>query len=167
MDLFAFVAHISWWLLVLTMIIRPLNDLINDGMTNLIMKYRGYLGVTAGVAAIVHLGLFLYSQNSPVEYLLTGAWDFNNVCAWGMIALILLVPIMILSCGRCKDWFKKHIKIVQGVVYTIFVFTAIHIALIEDQRWFGLVPFFVWVFLWLWVRVKKDEEEHLEDFIIG
>lgn len=157
MEYHLLLAWISWSFFILTMLIRPLNDVFKLNLCRKGMRYRQYLGIVAGTAALVHVGLFVFALPSPVGFLLTGVWDWQSLFGWGMLALIAILPPLITSNRWSQCYLKTNWKKVQYLSYPAFVLTGVHIAMIDGRWWLGVLPVLVWLFFWWWAWWKINK----------
>jgi len=148
MDIHILFAQLAWILLIAVMIVRPANDLWGGSVWRWGMRYRQYLGIGAGVAAIIHIILFVWGKDLGFDFWLSSAWNLQTLFGWGMLALICILPPLITSTIYAKKFFRKNWKRIQQLAYLAFLFTAIHIFLVGDWGW-GLGPWLIWVVLWL------------------
>lgn len=159
MILHIFLSWISWIFFGLTMIIRPLNDLLGVTIIRWGMKYRQYLGIIAGVAACSHAVLFVLSLPTPEVFLTNGMWSFKTLFGWGTVAWLAILPPLFTSNRFSQRLLKKNWKNIQRLAYVSFVFAGIHISLTADWYWLGFGPVLLWLILLIWTywRKKKDK----------
>lgn len=144
---------ISWFLLALILISRPLAEL--SGWTPLLrgLKYRRYLGWACGIAALIHGSLFISENRTGFALLLS---DFRSYVFWGLAALAVLMVPLLTSNGFSRVILKGRWKLLQKFAYLAFISAAIHVFLIKKE-WDALALPIIWGSLWIlaWKKRRK------------
>lgn len=157
MQLHVLLADVAWVLFIVVMLVRPLNDIRKWGLCLKGMKWRKYLGIATGVFAFLHVILFLYGIGLGWSFLVGPVWNFTTLLGWGMLALILLIPPFITSNCFSQRLLRGNWKKVQMISYFAFWATGIHIALVADRWWLGIIPLLVWAVVWFWAAYLKKK----------
>ena len=159
MPLQVLFAKISWILLIIILMARPLNDLYHHKILLLILKYRKYLGIICGISAFLHVILFSTAAGSLSDFFTNGLyWRLDNFFGWGSIALILMFFPLITSNKYSQVKLKSYWKKVQQLSYPVFILVAVHVVLVK-RDWVVLVPVVVWLILWVSAFFKKRREK--------
>jgi len=158
MEIHVIFAKLSWILFFIILIMRPLADITNWRWLQFNLKRRKELGIICGIAAFLHILIFLQTNNLIGNYLFNSAfWSFDNLYAWGNLAIILLFFPFITSNKYSQKLFKRHWKTIQNLSYPAFIFTGIHIYFAKDDWKLGLIPLFIWFSLWTWATIKNKK----------
>ncbi len=124
----------SWILLLIILFIRPFRDIFPKcRLFTSIMIFRRELWILAWIFAIMH-GIWYFLEKEGFSLLLDqNTWSLSWYLWWGMIAWIVTFPLLFTSNNfALKNLWFKNWKIIQRFAYLMFLFTAIHIALIHD-----------------------------------
>lgn len=124
----------SWNLLLLILFIRPFRDIFPKcRLFSFIMIFRRELWILAWILAIMHwLWSFLEKEGFSILFD-KSTWSFSSYLFWWMISWIVSLPLLLTSNNFSLKtlWFKNW-KLIQRLAYLMFLFAAIHIALIEN-----------------------------------
>jgi sulfoxide reductase heme-binding subunit YedZ len=155
MTLQVLFAKISWILLIIILMSRPLNDLFRHKILILILRYRKYLGIVCGLSAFLHVILFLTSTSSLSSFFTNSLyWRFDNFFGWGSIALILMFFPLITSNKYSQRHLKLYWKKVQRLSYPVFILVAVHVVLVKRDLAVS-IPVVIWMILWVSAFIKK------------
>ena len=77
MDLHLIFAKLAWLFLIAVMLIRPVNDVFCFGLCRSGMRYRKYLGIAAGIFAVLHVIWFMVEYGLDVGFFVGPVWDFG------------------------------------------------------------------------------------------
>lgn len=131
-DDYKIFGSISWALLIVIMVVRPLADLFPGILLfrKLVITRRG-MGVLSGMAALTHgIGYFyLYPVAIGQSYL----WALNQTFLYGIIALVFSTLLLVTSNNFSIKFLGKKWKWLQRGIYGMFYMTCIHIALIGHR----------------------------------
>lgn len=156
MDIHIIFAKISWVLLITILMMRPLGEILNWKFFLSKLHYRKQLGIVCGIAALLHVTIYLVENNLLGVYFTNPSfWSFKNLFGWGNIALLAMLPPLLTSNKASQRFFKKYWKSLQKFSYPTFIFTGIHIALSRNELIFGLLPVAIWAIIWSWAKIKK------------
>lgn len=147
---------IAWWILVATMIVRPLTDVTGINILKRLIPYRKHLGIAIYLIAWLHIILIFLAYAFNLSIFWTPRfWDFNRKIAWGMVAILTLTPLFLTSNKISIRLLKRNWKRLHRIVYAAFIFVGIHIYLVEREVLLTLVPIGIWAVLWIWAYVKQ------------
>lgn len=156
MDVHIIFAKISWYILIVIMMMRPLAQVSSSGTLMRLLPYRKYLGILCGFAAIFHVVIFLVTSGIfSIYFFEEQFWTLSNLFGWGNIAfLCLLIPFV-----TSNRWSQRHLrtrwKKVQLFAYPAFVATAIHVAFATGAYVASLLPLVIWMILWVLAAYRK------------
>ena len=149
MDSHIIFAWISWCLLILIMIMRPIAQLTSSRKIMRLLPYRKHLGLACGFAAIAHAGIFLVGSGLLYVYMTDPQfWQFSNLFGWGNLALVFLLFPFVTSNRASQRFLKRRWKTMQKFAYPAFIATAIHVAFATGTYVTSLVPLGMWMILW-------------------
>lgn len=156
MDIHLLFAKISWLTFFVILLMRPLSEILDSDWLKSKLKRRKELGIICGIAAFLHILIYLYANNLFGNYLFNSAfWDFKSLFAWGNLATIFLFFPFITSNKISQKFLKKHWTKVQKLSYPAFILTGIHIYFVNENWVLGLAPIFIWSVVWIWAKLKK------------
>ena len=150
-----FTADLAWWLLVLVMLIRPVNDIFANRFTRLLCRYRKYIGIGSGLMALLHVILYFVYSQAGWDFWSGYGWDLGSLFGWGVLAFLFIIPPLITSNSLSQRVLKKYWKIVQYFSYLAFVCTAIHISFLDDWWWTSVFAAGLWLVFWFLAWFKK------------
>lgn len=146
-DEFADFGEVGWVFLVITMSIRPLAQIFPGiGLLRSMMLLRREFGVFGGMMIVAHFSGFLITNNLNLLDVFTDKnfWGISVFTFWGLLGLILLIPVLVTSnkymMNKLKSW-----KNIQRLSYLLFIFGGIHIGLVGEES--GFIGVFVVVVL--------------------
>ncbi len=157
MEIHLLFAKLAWILLIVVMLLRPLNDIFRLKIFRTGMRYRKYLGIAMGLSALVHIFLFVIGNGLAFSFFLGPVWSFDTMLGWGMLAIIFTLPPLITSNVFSQKLLKKNWKRVQMLCYFVYIFTAIHVALVNGRILLGLIPLGLWIVFWIWAWIMKKK----------
>ena len=146
----------AWHLLCILMIIRPLSDVLpRFPILKKGVLLRKELGIASASFGIAHAaGFFLMSGMSPLGVFTNTSvyWGLTNFLTWGLLALLVSIPLLITSNLASMKLLKKNWKKLQYLSYAFFVLVALHLAFIHPSiesfvENFSIV--LVWAVLWI------------------
>lgn len=152
----------AWFILCFIMIIRPLSEvfpgfpILKKGVL-----LRRELGIACASFAITHaVGLFLMLGISPLVIITDPAnyWGISNFITWGILGLLISLPLLLTSNMYSMKLLKQNWKKVQKLSYVLFIFVAIHISLIHpslESFFENGLPVIIWAILWILAYKKK------------
>ncbi|EKE28163.1 MAG: hypothetical protein ACD_3C00086G0007 [uncultured bacterium (gcode 4)] len=156
---------VSWLLLVLVMIIRPLNDIFSrNKLLSFIIKFRRELGILVWVFSIAH-AIWAFSEimywenlNSSIDVLRNSIlWDYELNYLWGIIAFLISLPLLITSNSMATSILKTKWKILQRLSYFMFIFVGLHIFMIKWDTW-PLYILWFWISIYIWAYIKNKRK---------
>lgn len=124
----------SWNLLLLILFVRPFRDIFPKFRPfSFIMIFRRELWILAWIFAIMHWVWALLEKEGFSMLLDKNTWILSGYLWWGILAWIVTLPLLLTSNNFSlkKLWFKNW-KLIQRLAYLMFLFTAIHIAIISN-----------------------------------
>jgi DMSO/TMAO reductase YedYZ heme-binding membrane subunit len=157
MEIHLLFAKISWVLFIAVMLVRPLNDIWHLDICKRGMNIRKYLGIGTGIAALLHVIIFSFSNGFSGNFWLDNVWNFSTYLGWGMLALIFILPPLITSNVYSQKILKKYWKSLQKLSYLAFILTGLHITFIDGNWWKGILPVIIWIIFWVWAVFSKKK----------
>ncbi|MBU4216307.1 ferric reductase-like transmembrane domain-containing protein [Candidatus Parcubacteria bacterium] len=156
LETHTFFANLSWILLIIILVSRPLAEITKNKILFRVLRYRKQLGVICGLAAIVHVLFFLLGSGLAGIYFLDAEfWSLQNFYGWGSLAVVAMLFPLLTSNNFSLHFFGKYWKKIQRGTYLVFIATAIHIAMVKDE-WFEVMgPVLIWLFLWTWAELRR------------
>lgn len=156
-DIFA---KLSWILLNVILISRPLATLTKNKHLFKLLKFRKALGIICGLSAIIHVLFFLYGSGLISTFFTDSRyWSLNNFYGWGMLALILMLVPLATSNNYSIRLFNKNWKKLQQITYGVYLATAVHIAMISGEFVKVIIPVIIWAILWLLAHYKSRRSQ--------
>lgn len=153
-----FFAKLSWILLIIILIARPLNDIYKNKLLLFVLRYRKQLGVICGLSAFLHVIIFLVNARGLKDFFVNSLyWRFDNFFGWGSLALILIILPLITSNNFSIKLLKNNWKRIQRLSYLVLIMTAVHVALVKNDFIIGLWPVALWLVIWLVAYFKKKQ----------
>lgn len=153
----------AWKLLILVLFIRPLSDLFTKYK---FLKYwvslRKELWILSWVFAITHVIWYLLYNNIDVSILFSWIfWSPIWYLWWWMYALIMTIILVITSNNYSMKLLKRKWKTIQRLSYLMFIFTAVHIAMINDWEEFlstlSIVIVYIIIYTWAFLYKKQNK----------
>ncbi len=158
MEIHLLFAKASWLTFFVILLIRPFSEILNSSWLKSNLKRRKELGIICGIFAFLHISIYLYANNLFDDYIFNSAfWNFKTLFAWGNLATVFLFFPFITSNNASKRFLKKHWLTIQKLSYPAFIFTGIHIYLVNKNWILGLVPVLIWLVVWTWAQIKKHK----------
>lgn len=150
---------ISWYLLFLVMIIRPLSDLFsNISILKKLVSLRKEIWIFVALTTIMHWVLLFKIMNAP---LIESFFDFTWLTIlnhmffaklWAIISFILLITSNIWSIKILKQKWKW----IQRFAYLYFFAWWLHVFLIwKDHSIIALLLMITLIIIWLFAKYKK------------
>jgi len=141
----------AWYLLILTMMIRPLHDIFPKfKIFGILMKFRQEFGILVGVFALAHFVGYLWDIDYDISRFVTNPFtrDPSRMVFWWILALLVAIPLTITSNLFFMKLFRTHRKTLQRLSYLMFVFVAIHIFLLKKEIW-PIIVVLAWIILFV------------------
>lgn len=124
----------------------------------LAMQWRRELGILAAVFGLAHgAGVLLVRNKSLTEVFNPALWDFSTYWGWGLLAAMLMLPLLLTSNMMSTKLLKRYWKRLQRLSYVAFVVAGIHVFLIEKEAG-PLVVVGIWLALWWWMYWLKKKQ---------
>lgn len=142
--------EIAWYALIFVLTIKPIALILPDlRIFSALMMMRKELGIFAGMMMMGHFVGFLLEEKVAV-------WDLNfayqDIYLWGILAIVLLIPVLLTSNKKAMLILKKNWKRVQRLVYPLMFFAAVHITLVGEES--GIAGLLAVVVLWVLMKLK-------------
>lgn len=173
-------ANWGWWCFIAVMLVRPVfevwniligkfavklqeHKLVNDvvGLVRKVlviaMGWRRELGILAGVFGLAHGVGVIWNYKSLADIFTPEMWDFSTKWGWGMLAAVLLLPLVVTSNVWSMKALKGLWKPLQRLAYVAFVASGMHIFFVENEAG-PLVIVGLWLVLWVAVWVDKRKK---------
>jgi len=161
-------ANLSWILLIVILISRPLAEIVGNKILFRFLRYRKRMGIACGLAAISHVVFFLIGSGLLGVYFSDPMfWSPNTFFGWGSLALVAMFFPLLTSNNFSLRYFGRHWKKIQRLAYLVFVATAVHVAMVKNDWLTVVAPTTVWLLLWVWAeikRVKKNSANNIEKY---
>lgn len=158
LETHSFFANLSWLLLNIILISRPLAVMTRNKYLFKLLRFRRELGILCGLSAIIHASFFLLGSNLILAFFTDSHfWSLDSFFGWGSLALILMLAPLLTSNDYSIRFFKKYWKKIQQVTYGVYLATAIHVAMVSEDFLGILLPVSIWLALWLYAqRIMKN-----------
>lgn len=157
---YAFFWIISWYFLIFLMYVRPLRDLFPKfKFLSKLVSLRKELWIISWVFAISHVVWYFILNNLTLWFVLDSIfWDLRWPMWWGTIwfiaSLILLFTSNIFSMKKLWKYWKK----IQRLSYLMFIFVAVHIALVkEDAMVSTSIVIIIYIIIYFLAFLKKKK----------
>ena len=124
----------SWYFLVFLMFIRPIKDIFpRFKFLWKSVSLRKELWIISWTFAISHVIWYFLVYNLSISFILDSIfWDLRWPMGWGafgfIVSLILLFTSNVFSMKKLWKYWKK----IQRLSYLMFLFVAVHIALVKE-----------------------------------
>lgn len=152
----------SWILLIVVMVVRPLNDIFPKcKIFSILLKFRRELGILVWVFWVAHvIGFVKMMEYDSIFWLITSenTWDVKGGLFWGMLALLVTIPLLITSNWVFTKVLWRNWKLLQRWAYLMFILVAIHIYLIKWETW-PIIVITVWFILYSVAFIKNKKKE--------
>lgn len=152
----------SWILLIVVMVVRPLNDIFPKcKIFSILLKFRRELGILVWVFWIAHvIGFVKMMEYDSIFWLITSenTWDVKGGLFWGMLALLVTIPLLITSNWVFTKILWRNWKLLQRWAYLMFILVAIHIYLIKWEIW-PIIVITVWFILYSVAFIKNKKKK--------
>lgn len=143
-------------LLTLIVFVRPLSQIFTKlKILQTLTGLRKEIGIASGALIFAHgMGFFLAQKFSLPESLFQAdLWNFSNLFGWGMIGIVVMIPVLLTSNFFSVKILGKKWKWIQRFTYLFFIFGSIHVAFVENE--FGpIVLVFLWLIVWIFAYRK-------------
>jgi sulfoxide reductase heme-binding subunit YedZ len=157
MEIHILFAKLSWYLLIFILLMRPVGQVFNWKFLLKNLRYRKHLGIACGLAAILHVGIYLvYGRLLSVYFFDASFWSLRNLFGWGNLALLALLIPFATSNKASQKFFKKRWKTLQKFSYPALILTGVHVALSREEWLSTLVPISIWAIFWFWAWTKSN-----------
>lgn len=139
---------ISWNLLIVVMLVRPLRDLFpRFFLFSFVWRFRRELGILVWIFWITHvIWYFIMMQYSLDIFSDLYNLNYKSFIFWWILWTISSIPPLITSNRISSSFLWKKWKTIQKLAYFMFIFVSIHIFLIKWE----IDPL---IFIWLWISL--------------
>lgn len=151
-------------LLIIILFVRPLRDIFPKcKLLQYSVLLRRELWILMWIYVLAHLVWYMIWSNMWfVDLFSSRLWDFNWYFAWWMIAWLIVFILTITSNNFSMKllWWKKW-KNLQRLVYPMFIFTVIHVAMVHHGQKFYeaiivlITYFLIYILAFLYKRNSK------------
>lgn len=142
--------EISWYLLIVVMLVRPLNDIFPKcRIFSFLLKFRRELWILVWFSALAHtIGYIKIMQYDNIFWVFTDSntWNVKWLIFWGMLALIVCIPLLLTSNWLSTKLLWKNWKTLQRGAYLMFALVAIHIYIVNWKIW-PIIVITIWFIL--------------------
>ncbi len=160
---------LSWFLLIFIMIIRPLKDIFSKcKLFWFLLKFRREFWIIVWTYWLAHVVWYFLNlrqwwitDSYLTMFLDKNIWTFWWFLFWGMLWAIVCVPLLITSNNYSVKILWKHWKNLQRLSYFMFVFVALHIAVLKHEI-LVLLPVLVWLWLFVFAYYKNKKLNNLK-----
>ena len=146
-------ANLGWNLLLFIMMIRPLSQVFpRISFLKYGVMLRKELGIISASFLLAHGTGFLLQTQTPLLSVFTDAkfWDFSQALAWGIVGVIVSLPLLFTSNLASMKFLGKRWKMLQRLAYVMFIAGGIHVALINPRDAVSTLAILaVWIILWI------------------
>lgn len=140
------------------MLSRPLMNIFKLKFLAPVVGKRKYLGWITGLAVVLHVGVYTITFNRPLLFFLDPKyWDLGRAMGWGILALVIMIPLVITSNTVAMKLLKRNWKRVQMLAYAFFITAGIHIYMLGGKWIFTLVPMGIWAVAWITAEFIKSK----------
>ena len=150
--------ELGWNILIAVMLVRPLADVLPSfKILRTLVLFRKELGILSAVLIIIHGYEYfaLNNENMFLEIFNGQYWSFGGIFSWGILGVLVAIILLATSNKFAICLLGKFWKKVQSLVYLLFLFSAIHIVLVDKDEMFEvLLPVFIVMILWLMAKFK-------------
>lgn len=152
---------ISWYLLIIVMFIRPLNDILPKlKIFWFLMKFRRQLWILIWIFVYAHAIWFIkwMQFDSVTDFIVdSNTWNYKWVVFWWFMALIACTPLLFTANSIATKFLWRKWKTLHRLAYLMFVLVAIHIYII---RWdvSSIIVILLW-FIIYWVAYYKNKKK--------
>lgn len=159
MEFSSFFAWLSWWLLAVILISRPLLQLTNFKPLSKIILHRKEIGILCGFFAVLHVVVYFFLSTLPISIIWDpNYWNFSTFWGWGFLGFILILPPLLTSNKLSMLYLKKAWKKVQIFVYPAFIFAGLHLYFATRNFFASLLPVFIWASIWIGAKLKSKRK---------
>lgn len=149
--------ELGWDFLIAIMLIRPLADVL-PGIRILrsLVPFRKEFGIAAAWFMILHsYGAFAKNgKNLFLEIFDAKYWHLSHPLMWGILGFLIVSILLITSNNFSLRILRNNWKRVQRLSYPLFLFVAIHIALISGEWFKVILPLLAVTIFWSLARFK-------------
>jgi len=156
MNLNLYFAWAAWITLCVIMLSRPLLNIFKLKFLAPVVGKRKYLGWITGLAVVLHVMVYTVTFNQPLGFFLDPKyWDLGRAMGWGILALVIMIPLVLTSNTAAMKLLKKNWKRVQRLAYAFFIVAGIHIYMMGGKWLFTLLPMGIWAAAWITAYIMK------------
>lgn len=149
--------ELGWQFLIAIMLIRPLSNILPGiGILRSLVPFRKEVGIACAWLIILHsYGIFAnMGKNILTEIFNPEYWRPGHPLMWGILGFLAVILLLITSNNYSIKRLRKNWKRVQMLVYPLFFFTAVHIALISGETSKIVLPVLAVMVLWILAQFK-------------
>lgn len=149
--------RLGWYFLIGIMLIRPLADVLPGfRILRSLVPFRKEFGIAAAWFMILHAYGAFAVQGKNIFFAVFNAryWQLNNPVMWGILGLFCVTLLLLTSNNYSIKLLRKNWKRVQMLSYPLFLFVAIHVALIRGRIGGVIIPVLAVFVLWLLAQLK-------------
>ena len=153
--------EIAFKILILIMFCRPLRDIFPKKLKflNKIIKIRKELWIIAWLYAVAHsIWYLLYTDNSITLFFNSNLWYWDSFFMWWILGFFATIPALITSNIFSIKKLWKYWKKVQYSAYLMFIFTIIHIAFINEEKFFPMITLLFTYLIILFFAYYKNKK---------
>jgi len=150
-------------LLVVVMFIRPVKDIFPKCKLFIyLLKFRRELWILVWVFWLAHAVWYVIMMSySNIFWIFIDSftWDYTGLLFWGMLALLVSIPLLLTSNSFFTKLLWKNWKLLQRLSYLMFVFVAIHIYMIRWEIW-PVIVVLIWFILFNIAYYQNKKNSH-------
>lgn len=151
------IGDFGWYCLLLIVFSRPLRDILPRlGILKKIVALRKEIWIISGVFIVTHsVWFFLNAKMSLLTWFTNpDYYNLTNLFGWWMIGMYIGIILTITSNKFSQKLLWKNWKRLQRLTYLFFIFGAIHIAFVDNEK---ILPLSIVVNSWaiLWILAYK------------
>ncbi len=129
----------GWYVLFGVLMARPMSQIFPElGIFRILIVLRRQFGIWSGVLLLCHLGGFLAAMKmTPFDLFKNPMfWAWNNLVTYGILGILVLIPVLFTSNDLSMRILKRSWKWVQRLSYLLFVFGAVHLYFMGKMEYF-------------------------------
>ena len=156
---FKLFGQFGWHILFGVMLIRPLTEVFPRVLFfRKLMLWRREFGVLSGILFLLHVaGYFLRWEVLPWTIFSDSSYlGWSNFLFWGLLGIIILIPVFITSNNFFQRTLKQNWKRVQRLSYVLFLAGVLHIYFLGE--YYALLEIIILVVFWVlaWRKRKPN-----------
>lgn len=148
-------AEIGWIALVGVLLVRPVADILpNLRIFRTLISFRKEFGIFSALMFFAHFSGFLIINKISLISIFGNKlyWSYDKIFFWGLLALIVAIPVILSSNSFIKDRLKSLWRHVQRLSYLLFIFGGVHIYMVGEES--GIIGVTLVAVFWILAKLK-------------